>query len=153
MEAVRLFPAGTIELILIGLMDEEFQSLWNRLRGDAKWLRGLARSDLAHYYRSADLLVLPSVCDSFGQVALEAMACGTPVIITSACGAPVRDGIDGFVVPPRDTHALRHAIRTALGERDALAELGQNASQHACEFTWDRFHHHMVQLFETIRRQ
>jgi len=109
----------------------------------------VGQEELADWYRAASVLVMPSYSESFGLVAIEAQACGTPVIAASVGGLPVavRDGVSGFLVdghePPAYARALRRFItetgtgaRTATG--DGLADrMGEAAARHAAGFGWD----------------
>jgi D-inositol-3-phosphate glycosyltransferase len=92
---------------------------------------------LAEHYRAADVAVVPSHNESFGLVALEAQACGTPVVAAAVGGLPtaVRDGVSGLLV---DGHAPRdyaRAVRDVLGRRELLSA---GARRHAGRFSWDR---------------
>jgi starch synthase len=80
-------------------------------------------------YARASVLVHPSLSDGFGYVVAEAMACGLPVIVTSATGAAelVRDGYNGFVVPPGNTPLLAERIAYLARRRDLLPAMGANA--------------------------
>lgn len=145
LEALKLLGEGDLKLTLIGRMDGEFRSVWERLKGAAAWIPGLSRDELVTYYRDADLLVLPSLCDSFGQTALEAMACGTPVVVTSACGVQVKHGVEGYVVQPGSSEALANVLGRASTKRDELRMLGENAAARAEALTWTRFEAQMVE--------
>ena len=94
-------------------------------------------TQLAEHYRAADVTVVPSHNESFGLVALEAQACGTPVVAAAVGGLPtaVRDGVSGLLV---DGHAPRdyaRAVRDVLGRRELLSA---GARRHAARFSWDR---------------
>ncbi len=80
-------------------------------------------------YSAADVFVIPSLAEAFGQTALEAMACGTPVIGFETGGIPdmVRPGDTGLLVPVGDVGALASAIRWAAAHRAELAGMGRNA--------------------------
>ena len=69
-------------------------------------------SELYKIYSQASVFVLPTIEDGFGNVIVEAMACGVPVIATTNCGAAdiITDGVDGFIIPIRDIRALRDKI-------------------------------------------
>jgi glycosyltransferase involved in cell wall biosynthesis len=97
------------------------------------------RSRVIDEFRRADVFVLPTLCDSFALVHLEAMACGVPVITTPNCGSVVRDGVDGFVVPIRDAEAIADTIELLLADRALRERMGQNARARAREFTWERY--------------
>ncbi len=82
-------------------------------------------------YRDADVFVLPSQNENFGNTALEAAACGTPVVVTENCGvAPLLEGIAGIVVQ-HETEAVARAVEQVLGDgklRERLSEGGRTAA-------------------------
>ncbi|WP_235861727.1 glycosyltransferase [Tersicoccus phoenicis] len=95
---------------------------------------------LAAAFRAADVVVMPSAHESFGLVALEAQACGTPVIATDAGGLAeaVRDGETGVLVPGRDPGAWAAALARLHDDPAGRAALAARAAVHARAFTWDR---------------
>jgi D-inositol-3-phosphate glycosyltransferase len=92
---------------------------------------------LVEVYRAADVVAVPSHNESFGLVALEAQACGTPVVAARVGGLPVAvaDGRSGLLVPGHRAEQWADALLAALGRRD---ELGDGAVDHARAFSWDR---------------
>jgi alpha-maltose-1-phosphate synthase len=96
------------------------------------------KSQLAPRYQAADLLVFPTLGDGFGLVIQEAMCCGTPVVTTSCGGGPecITDGVDGWLVPPRDIDALVDVLRDAAMNRERSYEMGQRARARAERWTW-----------------
>lgn len=92
---------------------------------------------LAEVYRAADVVAVPSHNESFGLVALEAQACGTPVVAAQVGGLPVAvaDGRSGLLVPGHRAEQWADALRAAVERRD---ELGAGAVVHARAFSWDR---------------
>jgi D-inositol-3-phosphate glycosyltransferase len=90
------------------------------------------------YYAAADATVMPSYYESFGMVALEAMACGSPVIASRVGGltTTVRDGVTGLLVPEGDPIALADAIARVLGEPDLRRRLGWEAVRWAASYRW-----------------
>ena len=95
------------------------------------------REQLANLYRAADLLAVPSYSESFGLVAVEAQACGTPVVAAAVGGLPVAvaDGRSGTLVAGHDPDQWARAIAGLL-DSDA-AGLRQAAIAHAAGFSWD----------------
>lgn len=97
-------------------------------------------SALPDVYRAADLVAVPSYNESFGLVALEAQACGTPVVAAAVGGlvTAVRDGVSGILVPghdPADWARVLQRLLCAPREREALS---RGAARHATGFSWDR---------------
>jgi D-inositol-3-phosphate glycosyltransferase len=92
---------------------------------------------LAEHYRAADVTVVPSHNESFGLVALEAQACGTPVVAAAVGGlrTAVRDGVSGVLVDGHDPAGYAAAVRTVLARRELL---GAGARRHASQFSWER---------------
>lgn len=96
------------------------------------------KKELADIYPTADLLAFPTLGDGFGLVIQEAMCCGIPVVTTPCGGGPecITDGVDGWIVPPRDVDALVHRFRAAAADRDACARVGRAARARAERGTW-----------------
>jgi len=94
---------------------------------------------LAHVYRAADVVAVPSHNESFGLVALEAQACGTPVAAADVGGLriAVRDGVSGLLVPGHSADVWADAL-TRLDSPALRASLGRGAVAHARAFSWDR---------------
>ena len=96
--------------------------------------------DLAALYRSADLVAVPSYNESFGLVALEAQACGTPVVAAAVGGlvTAVRDGVSGVLVDGHDPQDWAKVLDTLLAAPRHRHELSIGAVTHAADFSWDR---------------
>jgi D-inositol-3-phosphate glycosyltransferase len=96
------------------------------------------QEQLPYYFAAADMVVMPSHYESFGMVALEAMASGTPVIASEVGGLAhlVQDGQTGFHVPPRDPAALAARMSDLLADDDLRRQLGDQASRHARQYDW-----------------
>ena len=90
------------------------------------------------YYLAADVTVLPSYYESFGMVALEAMACGSPVIGSRVGGlaTTVRDGVTGFLVPDGDATALAERLDAVVADADLRFRLGREGVQWAARHRW-----------------
>jgi D-inositol-3-phosphate glycosyltransferase len=93
---------------------------------------------LPYYYSAADVLAMPSYTESLGMVAIEAMACGTPVVVSRVGGLQhtVLDGETGYQVPPRDPPALAERLNALLSDPALAARLGQKGIQRAAEYSW-----------------
>ncbi|HLI24903.1 MAG TPA: glycosyltransferase [Acidimicrobiales bacterium] len=93
---------------------------------------------LSTYYRAADVCVVPSRSESFGLVALEAAACGTPVVASAVGGLTtlVEDGVTGYLVEEGGPAAYAARLEAVLGDRQRAAEMGWAARARAREYTW-----------------
>ena len=93
---------------------------------------------LADWYRAATALVMPSYSESFGLVALEAQACGTPVVAAAVGGLPVavRDGETGFLVDGHDPRDWAATLRRLVDDPELVTRMGAAAARHAAAFGW-----------------
>jgi D-inositol-3-phosphate glycosyltransferase len=94
--------------------------------------------DLASWYRAATVVVVPSYSESFGLVAVEAQACGTPVVAAAAGGlrTAVSDGVSGVLIESHDPAKYAHAIGSLVADPGRLAKLSRGARLHASRFGW-----------------
>ena len=135
-EAMRLLRAPSIQVKVAGDL-ELSEAGSTALSRHLELLGPVARAQVIELYAWADVLVLPSISDTFGLVVLEAMACGVPVIASrNTCGPDViRGGEDGFVVPIRDAAAIASCLDRLAGDRGLLLAMAESARQRAGEFT------------------
>ncbi|WP_127784083.1 D-inositol-3-phosphate glycosyltransferase [Rhodococcus sp. X156] len=95
---------------------------------------------LADVYRASDVVAVPSHSESFGLVALEAQACGTPVVAADVggLGVAVRDGVTGLLVPTHRTQDWADALAQVVDHPARRQALATAAPEHAAQFSWDR---------------
>jgi D-inositol-3-phosphate glycosyltransferase len=105
---------------------------------------------LVYYYSAAEMTVMPSHYESFGMVALESMACGTPVVASKVGGLAfnVQDGQTGFLVPDGDAELLASRIRLLLKDRDLRQKLGLQATRWAERYSWPVIADQVLDLYE-----
>ena len=98
----------------------------------------VGQTELADWYRAATALVMPSYSESFGLVALEAQACGTPVVAAAVGGLPVavRDGETGFLVDGHDPRDWARTLRRFVDDPALAVRMGAAAARHAARFGW-----------------
>lgn len=107
---------------------------------------------LPNYYAAAELVVMPSHYESFGMVALEAMAMGRPVIASEVGGLAflIRDGVNGYHVPTRDPEALAERIYELLSNNQCREEMGRAARQNAERFNWSIIAEQMAVVYQGL---
>jgi D-inositol-3-phosphate glycosyltransferase len=145
----RLRAAGRpFELLIVGgdtdeRVDGHEADLRRRLDtlglGDTvRFVGAQPQERLRAYYVATDATVLPSYYESFGMVALEAMACGSPVIGSRVGGlaTTVRDGVTGFLVPDGDAAALAERLDAVMADADLRFRLGREGVQWAARHRW-----------------
>ncbi len=142
LQAYAALPARERPPLLLGGgkgwgYDEIFASI-NRLglADSVRWLGFLAADELPYWYNCAEAFVYPSVYEGFGLPVLEAMACGTPVIVSDASSLPEVAGEAGLCVPPRDARAWAAALHTAMTDAGWRAASRQRGLAQASRYTW-----------------
>jgi D-inositol-3-phosphate glycosyltransferase len=112
----------------------------------------VSRAELPQWYRASDLVVVPSYSESFGLVALEAQACGTPVVATAVGGlrTAVADGISGVLVDGHDPKAWSSVITRLLQEPQRRVLLSMGAIEHASHFGWDGTARGTLDIYDVV---
>jgi D-inositol-3-phosphate glycosyltransferase len=109
---------------------------------------------LPYYYSAAELVVMPSHYESFGMVALEAMACGTPVIASEVGGLAylVRDGETGFTIPDQEPDTLCEKISWLLNNRELHATMSERAVEYAQDYAWEKIADQIVDVYKGLAK-
>jgi D-inositol-3-phosphate glycosyltransferase len=104
---------------------------------------------LPYYYSAAEVLVMPSHYESFGMVALEAMACGTPVVASQVGGLAflVQDGITGYAVPNGNPILLADRLQQIILNPDLRRKLGEQAAAYAQQYAWGEITKKMIGVY------
>ncbi|MEU8251314.1 D-inositol-3-phosphate glycosyltransferase [Nonomuraea sp. NPDC048916] len=105
--------------------------------------------ELADWYRAADVTVVPSHSESFGLVALESQACGTPVAAAAVGGlrTAVRDGVSGVLVDGHDSHEWANVLRRFVASPRWRDSLSTGARAHAAAFGWQATSAHLLEVY------
>jgi len=108
--------------------------------------------ELANWYRAATIVMVPSYSESFGLVAVEAQACGTPVVAAAVGGlrTAVRDGVSGVLVDSRDPARYARAMRDLIDRPQKLAQLSAGAREHASRFGWSATVDRLLDLYSGV---
>ncbi|PKO22869.1 MAG: glycosyltransferase family 1 protein [Chloroflexi bacterium HGW-Chloroflexi-1] len=130
-------------LVIAGAWDARYPEARERAQmlglGDrVRWLGPVAEADLPALYAGATLFVFPSLYEGCGLPALEALACGAPVICSNVSSLPEVAGDAALLVDPLDVDALAAAIGRVLGDEALAEEMRQRGLRQAARFTWER---------------
>ncbi len=153
LEAWDTLQLPDAQLILVGdLVAEIAETVHQHVQANPTIRLFANMDDPRRMYQQASVCVLPTLEDGFGLVVLEAMACGTPVIVTENTGAKdcVRPGRDGFIIPPYDADKLAETLSYCFTHRSLLREMGQATRQQAERFSWERYQDGIVNHLQRI---
>jgi D-inositol-3-phosphate glycosyltransferase len=135
------------------LFPDHLQGLAGSLRisDQVRFAPPVHQDELAQWYRAADVVVVPSYNESFGLVAIEAQACGTPVVAAAVGGlrTAVSHGESGLLVGGHDPHDYADAIATILDNDLARHTMSRNALAHAQQFGWSATASQMLEVYSS----
>lgn len=143
-------PQGEVELGALSSLAEEL-GISDHIRFDGPQPHDRTPT----YYRAADALVVCSYSESFGLSALEAHACGIPVVGTDVGGLRhiVRDDGSGFLIGSRDPSEFAARLKTLLSDPEVHAAFSRSALAMSASFTWDRTGRQLADLYECLIRE
>jgi glycosyltransferase involved in cell wall biosynthesis len=152
LEAMSRLSLPDSELVLRGTLLPESKDILAPCDGRFRLQPPLPRAGMRDLYSQASVLVLPSIEDGFGQVIVQAMACGLPVIATTNTGGPdvITDGKDGFIVPIRDARAIADRLDYLYRNPDARAAMGRAALETVR--AWNGWERYTNQVLDTYRQ-
>jgi glycosyltransferase involved in cell wall biosynthesis len=156
--APRRGPAGPLELVVVGTASESTRAALGAagLLDRVRFVSGLSESALAGLLASAQLLAVPSLYEGFSLPAVEAMACGTPVVASAVGALPELVGADGrcgALVPAGDSTALAARLAALLAAPERCAVLGQAARRRAVEtYSWSAVARATAEVYAEIAR-
>ncbi len=144
-----------VHLAIVGrkgwLFEEIYATLKELKLGDTvHFLENVSNEDLARLYNAARCLTLPSYYEGFGLPPLEAMACGTPVIVSNCTSLPEVVGDAGLLIDPNSSEALSHAMAKILDDSALRASLGQRGLMRSSEFSWARAAQQTMAIYEQV---
>jgi len=110
------------------------------------------QDSLPYYYSAAEVVVMPSHYESFGMVALEAMACGTPMIASEVGGLRylIKEGETGYFVPMQNPEILAERMRTLLLNGKLRHEMGMKAAEYARDYDWSIIAREIIDVYKKM---
>jgi glycosyltransferase involved in cell wall biosynthesis len=142
LEAVKKLNSPNVNLTIVGRGSIDYNLLKNYSSASNIHIKiNLSHAELVNEFHKNDVLIFPSLVEGFGQVILEAMSSGLPVICTpNTAGRDLfLSGDEGIIVPIRSVDALVQKIEWCMANKSELSEMGRIALETAKSFTWEKF--------------
>ena len=142
LEVSKMMRKNDVHFTIIGGGNKYYRNIVEEYNCYATFIgRVESAQELNDFYNKADVFVLPTRCEGFGFVIMEALAAGCPVITTANCigGDVIIDGYNGFILSEVDKNALYQKIMWCANNREALNEMRKNTVQSVSSFTWDNY--------------
>lgn len=141
LKALQALPRNSFECTVIGRVEAGFQALFNRFSDLCTHIPAVPHEELAAYYQSASVFVLPTLDEGMAYVLMEALCSGTPVITTPNSGGEgtMFDGENGFMVPIRDSECISARLALLQANPEMLQKMSENARGSAVAWTWDEY--------------
>jgi len=141
--------------VFVGGEDEKIKKIVCSCRppeAEFTFINALEQQMLALYYSASEVCVLPSYYESFGIVALEAAACGTPIVGSRVGGLPtiIDESANGFLIPPGDFRALAKRLLYILSDDIMRRDMAESAALKAREFEWGRMASRLHKVYDGL---
>lgn len=147
-QAKQIINDSKFDFRVVGSATERVRR--HRLCQGLNFVGFVPRTEVKEEFRKADIFILPSLFEGSAEVTYEALATGLPVITTAATGSVVRDGVEGFIIPERDPHALADRIRQLVEDRALRNRMAAAAKERARDFTWKQYGERLQNVFSQI---
>lgn len=130
-----------VTLTVIGTKPQEPCAALDRELADGRWIPSCPHAEILAEMAAHDVFVFPSLFEGFGLVLLEALAMGLPIITTPHTAGPdlIEDGVQGFIVPIRDSAQMAERLELLHRDPARLAEMSRQAQRRAREFSWKAY--------------
>jgi len=150
LEAWKELNLKNAELVIVGNIEESMKPLLSRFSDFNNVIFKGYVKDPAKEYQKSTIFVFPSLEEGSAKVTYEAMASGLPVITTESSGSVVRDGIDGFIIPFKNTESIKEKIIYFFENPDAIEKMGKNAREYIKNYTWKHYRKNLIDIYRRI---
>jgi starch synthase len=146
---------SAVTLTVIGRKPDAPCPALDRELANVRWIPTATHQGILAEMAAHDVFVFPSLFEGFGLVLLEALAMGLPVITTAHTAGPdiIHEGVEGFIVPIRDSAAIAARLELLHRDRPRLAEMSRRARQRAREYSWDNYEQTLAACVDRALRQ
>jgi glycosyltransferase involved in cell wall biosynthesis len=142
-------------LVLVGGKGWLYEEIFERvealqLSDQVRFLHGVPDADLPGLYSAASVLTTPSFYEGFGLPALEAMSCGTPVVVADRASLPEVVGDAGVLVDPEDPETIAEGVKRVLTDEGLRGGLEARGLERASHFSWDRVARETLEVYRRV---
>jgi glycosyltransferase involved in cell wall biosynthesis len=142
-------------LVLVGGKGWLYEEIFERVEAlklgeQVRFLHGVPDADLPGLYSAASVMTTPSFYEGFGLPALEAMSCGTPVVVADRASLPEVVGDAGILVDPEDPEAIAEGLKRVLTDEELHARLGERGLERASRFSWERVARETLEVYREV---
>lgn len=149
LEAWKKLDLSNAVLLVLGEVLSEFTDIVAKYK-DVPTIKFAGFQPAVPFFQAADVFVFPSLEEGSALVTYEALSCGVPVVTTFESGSVVEDGMEGFLVKPRDVDSLADRLKLLYKDYDLRISMGQAARRKALEFSWQACGDRLVEWYKSL---
>jgi glycosyltransferase involved in cell wall biosynthesis len=150
LEAWKKLNLKDAELIFIGSIDNTIVPILSAYNNVENIIFKGFLKDPSGMYKESTLFVFPSIEEGSAKVTYEAMATGLPVITTENSGSLVRNGVDGFIIPARDSEAIKEKITYFYENPEMIDIMSTNALENIRHYTWQHYRDNLIEIYRKL---
>lgn len=151
LESIKQFDKDKVDLKIVGAVNNR-NGIFDEYKDRCDFIGQVTHDKVKEYLRDSDIMIFPSLGDSFGLVVLEAMSCGVPVICSFNAGASdiIVNYKNGFTVEDSSIEAIVEKIQWFMENRDNIELMGINANLTANDYTWNLYEKNISKIIKGI---
>ncbi len=138
------------ELLLVGSIDNNIKPVLSKYSDGGNIVFKGFLKDPSDMYRDSTIFVFPSLEEGSAKVTYEAMAAGLPVITTENSGSVIRNGLDGFIIPIRDSEAIKEKIYYFYENPKMIEIMSNNALENIKQYTWQGYRDNLIDFYNKL---
>ncbi|HKZ57687.1 MAG TPA: glycosyltransferase family 4 protein, partial [Thermodesulfovibrionales bacterium] len=150
LEAWKKLNLKNAELVLAGSIDDNIKPILSKYNDIENIVFKGFLKDVSGAYKESTIFVFPSLEEGSAKVTYEAMAAGLPVITTKNSGSVVKNGLDGFIIPVRDTEAIREKISYLFENAEIAKTMSTNAIENIKQYSWQGYMDKLINIYNKL---
>lgn len=148
-DAMGFLEDKPVHLELIGVPDADGEKMMSRISTmrNITHIRNVPHSEINKHYAVNDIFILPSLAEGSSLSVYEALASGMPCVVTPNVGSVITDGVDGYVVPPKDSMAIKNVLMLFLDKPYLVEMMSSRTRRTLCEYDWGAYEEKMAEFY------